>query len=148
MSTENTLCFIINRLSYHTTGWLLLDFIHDVCSVTRLTANVPYAKVFYLGQWTIPLSYKLRILYRNVRENWERITETLAVRFLTSLAIAPRCELHHGVVAQVKDSVFEHPTFIVFLQRKKCCSTHEYDTVSNNITAVPNKGQSPQKLYV
>ena len=25
MSTESTLCFTINRLSYHTTGWLLLD---------------------------------------------------------------------------------------------------------------------------
>jgi hypothetical protein len=123
-------------------------FIDEVCSVNRSTASVPYAKVFYLGQWTVPLSYKLRILYRDVRENGERITETLAIRFLTSLPIAPRRELQHGVVAQVKDSVFEHPTFIVFLQSKKRCSTHEHDTVSNNITAVPNKGESPQKLYV
>jgi hypothetical protein len=95
------------------------------------------------------VSYKLRILYRNGRENEKGITETLAIRFLTSLPIAPRRELQHeGVVAQVKDSVFEHPTFIVFLQRKKRCSTHEYDTESSNIIAVPNKGKSPEKLYV
>jgi len=27
VSTESTLCFTINRLSYHTTGWLLLVYI-------------------------------------------------------------------------------------------------------------------------
>lgn len=86
------------------------------------------------------MSHKLRILYRNVGENGERRTETLAIRFLTSLPIAPRRGLQHGVVAQVKDSVFEHPTFIVFLQSKKRCSTHEYDTARSNITAVLNKG--------
>lgn len=121
-------------------------FIREVCSVNRSTASVPYAKEFYLGQWTMPVSYKLRILYRNVRENGQGITETLAIRFLTSLPIAPRRELQHGVVAQIKDSVFEHSTFIVFLQGKKRCSTHEYDTESSNITAVPNKGKSPQNL--
>jgi hypothetical protein len=56
------------------------------------------------------VSYKLRILYRNVKENGKGITETLAIRFLTSLAIDPRRELQDGaVVAQVKDFVFEHP---------------------------------------
>jgi hypothetical protein len=97
----------------------------------------------------MPVSYKLRILYSNVRENGKGITETLAIRFLTSLPIAPRHELQHeGVVAQVKDTVFEHPTFIVFLQSKKRRSTHEYDTESSNIIAVSNKGKSPQNLYV
>jgi len=49
---------------------------------------------------------------------------------------------------RVKDFVFEHPTFIVFLQTNKRCSTHEYGTESSNITAVPNKGKSPQNLYL
>jgi hypothetical protein len=70
-------------------------------------------------------------VYRNVRENEKGITETLVIRFLTSLPIAPRRELQHeGVVAQVKDSVLEHPKFVVFLQSKKRCSIHEYDTES------------------
>jgi len=43
----------------------------------------------------MPVSYKLRILYRNVRENDKGITETLAIRFLTLLPIAPRRELQH-----------------------------------------------------
>jgi len=103
-------------------------FIHEVCSLNMATASVPCAKVFYVGQWTVPVSYKLRIVYR---ENGKGITETLAIGFLTSLPIAPRRELQHeGVVTQVKDSVFEHPTFVVFLQSKKRCSVHEYDTES------------------
>ena len=71
MSTESTLCFTINRLSYHTMGWLLLQQIYYlrfyeltwVSANTRLFPGIPPTlsgiQVDMMTGWSISWSWSM-----------------------------------------------------------------------------------------